>query len=70
MAAIDGIPAPVERANLTFRAVRVPAGEHIVTFTYAPGWLPWAIALSLAGLIALAGIFALARREAPYNANQ
>ena len=69
-AAVDGMQAPIERANLAFSAVRVPAGAHMVTFTYAPGWLPWVAALSVAGLAGLLVIFALARREAPYNARE
>ncbi|MGL4648478.1 MAG: YfhO family protein, partial [Caldilineaceae bacterium] len=69
-AAVDGLATPMERANLAFSAVRVAEGQHTVTFAYAPGWLPWAAALSLAGLIGLLVIFALARREAPYNASE
>lgn len=69
-AAVDGVPAPIERANLAFRAVRVPAGQHTVTFSYQPGWLVPALALSLAGLAGLAVFFALARRERRYNADQ
>ena len=65
---IDGLPAPLERANLAFRAVRVPAGQHSVTFVYAPAWLPPALIVSLAGLTGLAAFFALARRERRYNA--
>ncbi len=36
VAAIDKEPAPVLRANVLFRAVRVPKGRHIVRFTFAP----------------------------------
>lgn len=32
----DGTPAPILRANVLFRAVRVPQGRHTVTFTFAP----------------------------------
>lgn len=32
----DGTPAPILRANVLFRAVRVPNGRHTVTFTFAP----------------------------------
>jgi len=35
-AKVDGAPSEVCRANMFFRAVRVPAGLHKVEFTYMP----------------------------------
>jgi hypothetical protein len=55
-ATVDGKPAPVTRANLVMRAVRVPAGDHEITLEYhAPGLrLGLAVTLlTLAGLLAL-----------------
>jgi hypothetical protein len=36
IAEIDGKPAPVLRADILFRGVEVPPGEHRVVFRYAP----------------------------------
>lgn len=38
-ARVDDRPTPILRANHTFRAVPVPAGEHEVTFTYNADYL-------------------------------
>ena len=35
-ATVDGAEAPILAANVAFRAVRVPAGEHLVSFRYRP----------------------------------
>jgi len=35
-ATVDGLPADIYRANLAFKAIEVPVGSHIVTFTYLP----------------------------------
>ncbi len=48
---VDGITVPVEKADYLFRAVAVPAGEHLVRFTYRP------LTFYLGGVISLiAGI--------------
>lgn len=60
LAAIDGQAAPIHATNVLFRGVRVPAGEHIVTFDYAPQ--SWRVGLWLTGagivLIVLLGVAA------------
>jgi hypothetical protein len=50
---VDGRSSPILRANYTFRAVPVPAGEHTVTFRYAPGTLRAGAVISLASLTLL-----------------
>ena len=35
-ASLDGVVAPLLKANVLFRAVRVPHGRHIVRFTFQP----------------------------------
>ena len=54
VAAVNGVPTPVERADVMFRAVRVPAGQSEVVFEYRPAWLPSALILGgAAWLVAL-----------------
>lgn len=50
-ATVNGQPAPVYRADVHFRAVRVPTGDAEVVFTFAPAL--WEVALK-AGLVAWA----------------
>jgi uncharacterized membrane protein YfhO len=35
-ATVDGVPADILRANVAFRAVRVPAGTHVVEMVCRP----------------------------------
>jgi hypothetical protein len=51
-ATIDGKPAPIRPAWLTFRAVFLPAGAHTVEFRYRPAGLETGIAISMAGVVA------------------
>lgn len=56
-AQVDGRAAPILRANWLFRAVELPAGEHVVEMRYEPAsWsVGWALtAFALMGLGALA----------------
>lgn len=43
LATVNGKPTPIQRANLIFRAVRVPAGDSAVIFSFEP--LLWRAAL-------------------------
>ena len=52
-ASVDGVSAPVLRADAAFRGVRLTAGTHRVEFSYAPPGLPEGIGLGLAGVLGL-----------------
>lgn len=56
-ATVDGRPVPIHRANYAFRAVYVPAGQHIVRFSFEP--FVWRVGLVLSGL-SLLGLLAWA----------
>ncbi|HXK08012.1 MAG TPA: YfhO family protein [Vicinamibacteria bacterium] len=51
-ATVDGSPAAVERANVDFRAVAVPAGEHVVELTYRPPSVALGLVLAAATVVA------------------
>jgi hypothetical protein len=53
-ATVDGVEAPVRRANLLFRAVPVPAGRHVVELRYRPRGAIAGAALSAMTLLGLA----------------
>lgn len=55
---VDGKREPIQRANVMFRAVQVPAGQHEVRFRYEPiaFKLGAAISLMVAGALAIAFI--------------
>jgi hypothetical protein len=63
---LDGSPVPIYRANLMFRAMALPPGEHTVTFTYRPSSWRTGILISLitAALLMSALIASLAPRFA------
>lgn len=50
-AAVNGAPATVLRANIAFRAIRLPAGRHAVELVYRPGAIKWGLSISAATLV-------------------
>jgi hypothetical protein len=53
---VDGRRAPLLRANVLFRGVRLGAGRHAVRFVYRPGTAILGLLLSILGGFAAAGI--------------
>lgn len=51
---VDGVVARVERGNLAFQAVRLPAGDHHVTRRYRTPGLAWGGLLFALGVLSLA----------------
>lgn len=60
-ARVDGREATILRADLIFRAVWVPAGEHVVEFTYAPQSFQMGLWISVTALLGLLAVYAWGR---------
>ncbi|MFH0864212.1 MAG: YfhO family protein [Candidatus Gottesmanbacteria bacterium] len=52
-ASIDGQQTKIYRANYSFRAIIIPAGEHRISFIYKPFVLKIGLIISIAGFIVL-----------------
>jgi hypothetical protein len=62
-ATVDGVPAPLLKANSVMRAVPVPAGSHSVELSYSPPGLVAGAVLSLLGLCGILALLLAARRR-------
>jgi hypothetical protein len=61
IAEVDGVPAPIERANYLFRGVFVDSGKHSVVFRFAPRSFQIGVEITLASLgVISATLFGLA----------
>jgi Bacterial membrane protein YfhO len=68
---VDGKEEVIRRANLFFRAVPLPAGDHTVEFRYEPSSFTVGLVISVVTLIALALVTALSAfrsRNKPFEA--
>ncbi|MBA2451320.1 MAG: YfhO family protein, partial [Chloroflexi bacterium] len=63
VATVDGQQAPIARANVLFRAVEVPAGEHLVEFLYRPTSFILGSAVSASSVIIGLGWWLLVARR-------
>jgi len=61
---VDGVPAPLYRGDVYFRAVPVPPGEHLVDFRFEPERVGQGAAISLAALSVVAGLLLMERSVA------
>jgi hypothetical protein len=59
MAFIDGRRVEIFKANCTMRAVRVPAGRHMISFEFAPATFRLSVYVTAATLILLGAAFTL-----------
>lgn len=59
-ARLDGHPAEVARAYGLFRAVRVPAGQHQVAWSYRPASFAWGLVATLFAMLVAASWLAAA----------
>lgn len=53
---VDGEPLPILRANVAFRAVPIPAGQHEVKFRYEPASVRFGLVVSLLSLAVTLGL--------------
>ncbi|MDB4970603.1 MAG: hypothetical protein JWN44_6292 [Myxococcales bacterium] len=60
---VDGAAAPLLRADYAFRGVALPAGHHLVEFTYRARPAAIGLWLSLLGLLSLGGIALIGRKR-------
>jgi hypothetical protein len=70
-ATVDGHEADIKAANVAFRAVKLPAGRHVVRFEYKPTSVTIGLILSaLAALVLIGGLVATRVRRAPSQPRQ
>lgn len=69
-ASVDGRPATILRTNRAMRGVSLETGAHHLVFSYEPASVKLGAALSVIGLIALAGASVWASRQGPSDGDR
>ncbi|MGZ3428661.1 MAG: YfhO family protein, partial [Polyangia bacterium] len=62
-ATVDGEPAPLLRADYALRGVALPAGRHVVEFTFRSRPAELGLALSAVGILGLLCVAAIGRKR-------
>ena len=62
-ATVDGQPAEIERADIMFRAVKIPAGQHRVELRYQPQSFSIGLVISIGTVLILSGAGISMRRR-------
>jgi hypothetical protein len=63
IAAVDGQPVEIDRADLMFRAVKIPAGQHRVELRYQPPSFSIGLVILIGTALALGAAWFLVRRR-------
>jgi hypothetical protein len=63
IATVDGQPATIERADILFRAVKVPIGQHRVEFRYQPQSFSIGVVISIGTVVLLISGWLIVRRR-------
>jgi uncharacterized membrane protein YfhO len=62
-ATVDGQSATIDRADILFRAVKIPAGQHRVEFRYQPHSFAIGAGISIGMIVILIGAWFILRRR-------
>ncbi|TLN17417.1 YfhO family protein, partial [bacterium] len=62
-ASVDGQVVTISRAHYVFRGLPLPAGRHLVVIEYRPWWIWPATGLSLLGILSIAILLFLGRKN-------
>jgi hypothetical protein len=63
IATVDGHPVAIERADIMFRAVKIPAGQHRVEMSYQPQAFSIGLLISIGTMVILGGVWLSVRRR-------